>query len=79
MALIVNEKIFRCEKGRNFIHREVECTYTSFVSEDKSKYLQLDTYGSDDRKIKNKISQSIQLNKESAKYLMKIIQDEFDL
>lgn len=79
MALIAKEKIFRSEKERNFVHREVECTYTSFVSEDKSKYLQLDTYGSDDRKIKNKISQSIQLNKESAKYLMKIIQDEFDL
>lgn len=79
MALIVKGKIFRSEKERNFVHKEVECTFTSFVGEDKSIYLQLDTYGSDERKIKNKISQSIQLNKDSARYLMKIIQDEFDL
>ncbi|WP_440579987.1 hypothetical protein [Streptomyces sp. PT19] len=41
------------------------------------RILQLDTYGSTERLIPDKISQSIQLDAESARELLKLITDSF--
>ena len=60
MAFIENLKeIF---KERQSIHKKTKSTY--FLIQDKhgNKYLQIDTYGSDDRDIPGKVSQSIQLS-----------------
>jgi thymidylate kinase len=79
MALITKNKITRIEKGKNSVHMKVECTFTSFTDKDGRKFVQLDTYGSDLRKIKDKISQSIQFDQESAKVLIDILKKEFKL
>lgn len=76
MALIKNIK--RIHKIRGSVHKPVDCTYFTFNNFNGDKYLIIDTYGSKDRQIKNKVSQTIQLNKESAKQLFKIIKEEFD-
>lgn len=78
MARINLETIKRIQKDRNVIHDKVTATYTVFYDKEK-KYLQLDTYGRDDRAIPNKISQSFQIDEETAKYLVKLLVKEFDL
>ena len=45
-------------------HSEVNCTYT-IVTEAGVRYLQLDTYGSRERQIKEKKSQSLRLSPEA--------------
>jgi len=58
-------------------HSEVECTY-SIVSDDSGqRYLQIDTYGSNDRKIPGKKSQSVRLAPEAIAQLKTIIEQEF--
>jgi hypothetical protein len=46
--------------------------------QDGQKILQVNTYGSDDRQIPDKLSQTFQLNEESAKQLWKILGTEFN-
>ena len=43
------------------------------------KYVQFDTYGKDDRDNPEKISQSIQLDEETARFLVKLLIKEFEL
>ena len=74
MALI--KKLERLEKQRNHVHEEVGCTYTIFTDPMGNKILQLDTYGSVNREIRGKVSQSIQLDKRSAAELLKLITNE---
>ena len=52
-------------------HTEVDCTY-DVIQIDGKKYLQLDTYGSAQREIKGKKSQSIRLSPEAIEQLKKI-------
>ena len=78
MALINNTHFDRIVKERNFVHEPVKATYTSFT-EDGKKYFQIDTYGSDSRKLKEKISQSIQIDKDMALELIKTMSKEFDI
>lgn len=61
---------------RNGMHKPVMCGWRSF-SVDGRIFLQLDTYGSDERQIPNKVSQSIQLDREGAATLLKLIHDTF--
>ena len=56
----------------------MRATYTTFTSGGKT-YSQIDTYGSPNRELKDKISQSIQVDKETAKELIKIMMDTFDI
>ncbi|MGV9905720.1 hypothetical protein ACWDU8_25055 [Streptomyces sp. NPDC003388] len=58
------------------LHGPVTCGYRAFTV-DRQRILQLDTYGSTERKIPDKISQSIQLDVTSARALLKIITDSF--
>ncbi len=77
MARIELDTIKRIEKERISIHAKVQTTYTSFEAEGK-KYVQIDTYGRPGRDLPEKISQSIQLDSESASFLVKLLIEEFD-
>lgn len=70
-------KIERINLERNSVHGLVECTYTAFDGDDGERYLQLDTYGSPNRALQGKKSQSIQFNKESAKAIFEILKSEY--
>lgn len=78
MALITKNNIKKIDKDRNSVHSKVRATYTVFTSEGE-KYFQIDTYGSPTREMKDKISQSIQIDKETAKELIKLMIDVFDI
>lgn len=78
MARLDLESIKKIEKERNSVHTKVSATYSVF-EEDGKRYVQLDTYGKSDRVIPEKISQSIQFDRESAKFLVKLLMNEFDL
>mgnify|MGYP000450271651 CR=1 FL=1 len=54
----------------------VECGY-QIVRSLNEILLQLSTYGSDDRRSQKKVSQTIQLDRERAAELVKIIKDTF--
>ncbi len=74
MALV--KKFDRITKERNSVHAEVDCTYSVFTASDGKRYLQLDTFGSKQRKILSKTSQSIQFDPASALELKRILEKE---
>ncbi len=74
MALV--RKLESVTKERNSVHGPVDCTYAVFTGEDGKRYLQLDTFGSKNRQIAGKISQSVQFDVESAIQLKRVIEDE---
>ena len=76
MAQISLDSIKKVEKNRNTIHEKVHTTYTVFEMDGK-RYVQFDTYGRIDRENPEKISQSIQLDKETASFIVKLLVDEF--
>lgn len=76
MAQISLDNIKKIEKQRNLIHEKVHATYTVF-EQDGKKYVQIDTYGRIDREHPEKMSQSIQLDKEAAAFLIDILLKEF--
>lgn len=78
MARMEMGTIKQIEKERNTVHTKVDTTYTCFEFEG-NKYVQFDTYGRSGRDIPGKISQSFQLDRESAAFLVKLLVDEFDL
>lgn len=78
MARIDLDSIQRIEKEKNSIHAKVKATYTVFHYAEE-KYVQIDTYGKSDREMPEKISQSFQLDEESARFLVKLLIKEFDL
>ena len=55
-------------------HSAVECSYT-VISLDDEKLLQLDTYGSTERAIPGKKSQSLRFSKEAIQQLKRIFQE----
>ncbi len=56
----------------------VTCHY-SVSTQVGGKLLQLDTFGSADRKNPDKVSQSLQLNEQGARELINILEREFGL
>lgn len=78
MALITKDNLKKIDKDRNSVHSKTKATYTVFTSEGK-KYFQIDTYGSNAREMKDKISQSVQIDEDMAKELIKLMIDTFDL
>ncbi|MBQ3969853.1 MAG: methionyl-tRNA formyltransferase [Clostridia bacterium] len=60
------------------MHGRVKATYTVFTNGGKT-YFQIDTYGSSTRKINDKISQSIQVDKETAELLIEILKKTFEI
>lgn len=78
MAQININNFQKVVKERNSIYDEVPATYTVFT-EDGEKYFQIDTYGKTDRINPEKISQSFQLNRQTASYLANLLIEVFDL
>ena len=78
MAQMDIENIKRIEKNRNTIHDKVYTTYTIFEAAGE-KYIQFDTYGRIDRENPEKISQSLQLDRETARYIVNLLTREFGL
>ncbi len=72
MALVT--RIGRVSKERQGVHGEVECDCSIFKL-DGETYIQLDTYGSDARKLHGKISQSLQFNRASALALRNLLDE----
>ena len=58
-------------------HTEVNCTYSIIIDKSSEKYLQIDSYGSKNRKIPGKKSQSIRFSSEAIAQLRSIIDKEF--
>lgn len=76
MALIHIEQFNKGEKNRNTVHKRTAATFTVF-EDDGQKYFQIDTYGTIQRVMPEKVSQSIQLDKSMAKMLVEILRREF--
>jgi hypothetical protein len=74
MALIT--EFTELHKERSHVHGPVECGYAVF-EHDGTRYLQLDTYGSGERQIPGKTSQSIQFDATSAAQLKMLIDETF--
>ena len=77
MAQIDIETIEKLHKDRNTVHEKVYATYSTFNSCGKH-YVQIDTYGRSDREHPGKISQSIQLDEKSARYLFDLLKVEYN-
>ncbi len=75
MALI--QEFERTTKERQAIHKPTRCTISDFLGVDNRRYLQIDTFGSANRDFPDKISQSIQLNEDSAAKLKELIESVF--
>jgi hypothetical protein len=71
MALITHMK--KGEKDRQSIHDTTECLYYIIRDSENRKYLQINTFGSEKRKDKGTVSQSIQFSPEAIEKLKEII------
>lgn len=78
MAQINREHIKRIDKQRNTVHDKVYTTYTVFEIGGE-KYVQLDTYGRVGRENPEKLSQSIQFDRETAQFLVDCFAQEFGI
>jgi hypothetical protein len=67
MALV--KVMTRMTKERQSVHAEVQCNYTVVTTSAGERYLQLDTYGSPDREMSGKTSQSLQFDRGAAAQL----------
>lgn len=76
MARLSADKLSPIEKERNTIHDFTEATYTVFRS-GEDLFFQIDTYGRSSRKMPEKISQSIQFDRDSAKALYELLGKTF--
>ena len=77
MAQIDVTKIEKIDKERVTIHEKVYTTYSVFDDCGKH-FVQIDTYGRSDRELPGKISQSIQLDESSAKFLFDLLKKEYN-
>ncbi|MEM8878432.1 MAG: methionyl-tRNA formyltransferase [Pseudomonadota bacterium] len=76
MALI--KKFTEKRMERVSLHKPIDATYTPFEF-DGRKLFQLDSYGSTERQIPGKKSQSIQLDEDSARTLHRLLAQHFNL
>jgi hypothetical protein len=74
MALVT--KVVRVRKERPKVHSATRCEYCVFEV-NGTVFLQLDTFGSDSRKDRGQISQSIQLDARAAQQLRAILDEAF--
>lgn len=58
---------------------EVDCFYQTVSDQSGQRYLHLSTFGSDERQSNPKSSQSIQVDQEMARQLVKVLQETFGL
>lgn len=74
MALV--RDFHQVNSDKAVVHKPVSCGWRAFRAGDVT-ILQLDSYGSETRQIPNKVSQSIQLDREGAEELLKLIRNTF--
>lgn len=74
MALV--SSLERIRKDRQTVHRPTRCLSSVFDA-DGHRFIQLDTYGSDEREHPEKVTQSIQFDKQAAAQLFKLIRETF--
>lgn len=60
------------------VHQLVKCSFKVF-NHNYKKYIQIDTYGTNQRQDIGKISQSIQFDRDSAIALIKLLKKEFEV
>jgi hypothetical protein len=75
MALI--RHFDRKHMERNSIHDGISASYTVF-ERDGRRFIQIDSYGRDEREIPGKKSQTIQLDRDGAQQPYRILQNEFN-
>ena len=78
MAQIDIDTIKKLDKEHYSVHEKVVTTYSVFEADGK-KYIQFDTYGKSSREIPGKISQSMQLDKDSAICIVDMLRREFHI
>lgn len=78
MAQIDIRTVEKLDKDRVMVHDKVYTTYSVF-DKDGKHYVQIDTYGHSNRAIPGKISQSIQLDKDTAQFVCDLLKKEFEL
>jgi len=78
MAQIDTNNFQEKKKERNNIHEKVNSSYSFFEINGK-KIFQIDMYGSSDRQITDKVSQSIQIDKKAAEKLIELLRKEFNI
>ena len=64
-------------KQRPKVHGPVRGAYFSFIGGHGRRYFVLETYGSNDREMPDKLSQSIQLDEDGAAHLIRILRQQF--
>jgi hypothetical protein len=75
MALIRSFELKALQRGGLHPTR-VDCEWSTFELDGK-RLLQLDTYGSDERKDKGTVSQTLQLDETAARELLRILRTAF--
>lgn len=75
MALIAN--FVKEEKPKAKVHDAIDAHIYVFDS-DRGKIVQIDTYGRGSREIPGKLSQTIQLDRQSAEVLFATLREEFN-
>ena len=73
----ITYSIKRRLQNQESVHKEIKGSYFIVMARNGKKYLQIDTYGSDEREISGKISQSIQFSQEAIEQLKKILLQHF--
>jgi hypothetical protein len=75
MALVTS--IEPSSKDRQTVHRPTRCFSSIVEAADGGRFIQLDTVGSDERQIPEKVSQSIQFDRNSARQLIALFRQAF--
>ena len=65
------------QKDRTSVHRPTRCLFSIVGGEAGTRYLQLDTMGSDERQFADEVSQSIQFDKQEVQQLLQLIRQTF--
>ena len=76
MALV--KRFGKLEGERHQLHDEVEARYAVFERDGRS-FVQINTYGRSTREVPDKVSQSIQLDRDGAEQLVAILRKQFVL
>lgn len=77
MALLTVDNFTSTSKN-NKVHDKTIAEYSTFYKGDEL-YFQIDTYGTKTRENPDKVSQSIQIDKKMAQYLINILKEKFHL
>lgn len=78
MAKLLVNDLVKSNKDRNTVHNPVAASYSVFDLKG-IKHFQIDTFGQPDRKFKGKCSQTLQIDRDDAIQLIRLIMKELDI